>query len=91
MDNKEIEHLLKVNERLARLSQIWIKRWKKILILSESGLIQKPKGFFTKKCPICGKKIKIICSWSKKRPIENFEYYRCNCGYEYSRKIKNKK
>lgn len=40
------------------------------------GLVERPKGFLTKRCPGCGEKLS-----AKRIPRSN--YYSCSCGYEY--------
>lgn len=51
-------------------------------IAQVSGVLDKPKGIFWKKCPNCGKRLK--------REIFRFlpghirDYYFCDCGYEYA-------
>lgn len=40
------------------------------------GLVERPKGFLTKRCPECGETLS-----AKKLPVGN--YYSCGCGYEY--------
>jgi hypothetical protein len=59
-------------------------------LICKAGLVKKPKGFFPKKCPICGRKINKIYrwfSWDNYDDWLGFKYYVCDaedCDYEYS-------
>lgn len=50
----------------------------------------KPKGFFKKKCPLCGRILnKQRRDYADTRALFIYTLYTCDCGYEYGREEVN--
>ena len=69
--DKKYEEYKKLRERAWRIAHI-------------KSHLTKPKGFFVKKCPMCGKKLKLhYFAWPGGVDVH---YWVCECGYEYGSK-----
>lgn len=65
------------------------ERTEQLAYCAEVGLIPKPKGFWTWKCPYCKIKLEHTIKWvpdiPPSRKIMNYNYFKCNqCTYEYA-------
>lgn len=65
------------------------ERCEQLALCAEAGLIPKPKGFWTWKCPYCKIKLERVSKWIPENPpskaIYGYAYRKCReCSYEYA-------
>ncbi len=74
---REIEEKTE-NDRQKAESELMDRLWKLITVCGQ-GFIEHPIGFFAKRCPMCGEKLRRVY------PHVDYDYRVCDCGYEWAR------
>jgi len=88
MDDEKLEELEALHREQDSEYAARKSRANKIAILSHSGIIKKPKGWWSKRCPDCGEK---LCEPFKYKLTQYFtgylvyRHYECDCGYEFTK------